>query len=422
MFQKLRALKQSEMLKNGITLLSASTLSQLIAFIIYPIITRQYSPDELGVLSLFLSIVGIGTILASGKYELAIMVEKKKKDAAAAFDISFIINISLCLISLLLILLFKPWMIETFHLESISFFMNYIPLLIFLSTLGFVVSYWFNRNKKFYLSARYNIVQSTVNSSLKVGFGALGFTQWGLIASSIIGQAVGVIAVFLKKSTIDQLFVFNKLRMKKVAIKQANFPKYTLPHSFVNTLANNLPIMILAAYFNMTEVGLFSLGLTLGFKPISIFTASINQVFFQKTSQNTSNGINTYPILKSFCIKTFLLALPFFVLLYFILPFTVEWLFGAKWIKTAEYLQLMLPWFLMALLASSLCYMPAVVGKQRIALFVEIIYTICRISALLIGVWLKDIKLAVLLFSLVNTLFISGSLTWFLYLAKHQKL
>lgn len=420
MFQKIRSSFQSELVKNGITLLSASTISQIIALIVYPIITRQYSPEELGVLAVFLPIVGIGTILASGKYELAIMVEKRKKDAAAAFDISFFLTLFLVILTSVLVLIFKPWLIKTFKLESISLFMNFIPLLIFLSSLGFILTYWFNRNKRFALTARYNIVQSSVNSGLKVGFGSLGLTQWGLIAASIIGQLMGVLSVFFKKKDFEKLFKFEKLRMIKVAKKQANFPKYTLPHAFVNTLASSVPIMILAVYFDMAEVGLFALGITIGFKPISILTGSMNQVLFQKSTQNKAEGISSFPLLLNFCRKTLLIATPVFIIAYLFLPPTVEWLFGHAWVKAGEYIQLMLPWFLAALMASSLSYMPAVAGKQFTAMIIEIVYATCKISVLFIGVLQNDIRLAILLFSIVNALFVSGLLVWFLYLAKQD--
>lgn len=421
MIEKIKALSKSETVKNGVTLLSASSLSQLIAIVVYPIVTRQYNPDELGVLSLFLSIVGIGTILASGKYELAIMVEKNKKNAATAFDLSFLLMLSISLLFWILLIVFKPLLISVFKLESVAGYFHFVPLLIFLSCLGFVLTYWFNRTKRFNLSARYNIVQSATNSSLKVGFGALGFTQWGLIAASIVGQVVGLLSVFFKKKDFDYLFRFKKKRMRKMAVLHADFPKFTLPHSFINTLSGNLPIMILAAHFNMTEVGLFSLGITMGFKPITVFTGSVNQVFFQKVTENKNLGISSYQLLKAFCIKTILLTLPLFVVLYFALPPVVKWVFGQEWTKAGEYLQLMLPWFFVSLMSSSLCFMPAVAGKQLKAMVLEIFYTTLRLTALFIGVWLKDIKLAIFLFSLVNALYIGGLLIWFLYLAKYDK-
>lgn len=421
LINKINTYSKSETVKNGVKLLSASSLSQLIAIIVYPIVTRQYNPSELGVLSLFLSIVGIGTILAGGKYELAIMVEKERKNAAAAFDLTFLLTLGLSLLFWILLMLFKPWVISTFKLQEVEAYFNYIPILIFFSAIGFVLTYWFNRIKRFNLSARYNLVQSAANSSLKVGFGALGFTQWGLIAASVIGQILGVFSVFFKKKDYDSLFKFKKERMKSIAIKHADFPKYTLPHAFINTLAGNIPIMILAAYFNMTEVGLFSLGITMGFKPITLFTASVNQVFFQKVTENKHAGISSYDLLKKYCLKIIVISLPLFILLYFALPYLVEFFFGAKWLKSGVYLQLMLPWFFVSLMASTLCFMPAVVGKQFMAMVLEIIYTFLRIGALFIGVWFGNIKLAVLLFALVNAVFIAGLTLWYLYLAKQDK-
>lgn len=422
LFPQIKSFTRSGIVKNSITLLSASSLSQVIAIIVYPIVTRQYNPNELGVLSLFLSIVGIGSILASGKYEAAVMVEKEKKTAAAAFDLSFLINIGVSLVFLVAFVFFKSFIIKVFHIESVAEYVNYIPLLIFLSSLGLVFTYWFNRINRFNVSARYNIVQSAANSSLKVGFGTLGLTQWGLIAASVLGQLIGVISVFIRKSDYSSLFKFEKKTMKEVAIRQANFPKFMLPHTFINTLSGNLPIMILAAYFNMTEVGLFSLGITMGFKPITLFAGSVNQVFFQKVSQNKAEGINSYLLLKNFCVKTLLIGAPAFLILYFSIPELVKFLFGSTWIKAGEYLQLMLPWFLIALMSSSICFMPAVAQKQLKAMVLEIVYAILRISALFIGVWQQNIKLAILLFSFVNTIYISGLLIWYLRLAKNDNL
>ncbi len=421
MFQRIKSLRKSEMVKNSFTLLSASTLSQLIAIVVYPIVTRQYSPDELGMLSLFLSIVGVGTILASGKYELAIMIEKEKKDSAAAFDLSFLLNLALCFVMLIVILFFKDWIVNTFHIEPIADYLVYVPLLIFLSALGFVLTYWFNKINRFRLTARYNLVQSSINSGLKVFFGAFGFTQWGLIFANVIGQFVGLLSVFYKKPYFSTLFAFNRKHMHSVAVRQANFPKFTLPHAFINTLAGNLPVLILAAAFNMTEVGLFALGMTMGFKPITVLTGSLNQVFFQKVSINKANGINSFPLIKSFCVKVLLIGLPVFVVLFFLMPSLVTWLFGASWQRAGEYLQCLLPWFFIAIMSSSLSFMPAVAGKQFTAMVLEILYTTLRVLALFIGVWQQDIKLSICLFAGVSAIFVSGLLIWFLYLLKTNK-
>ncbi len=413
-----RILNKSEMVKNGFMLLSSSTVAQLLAVIFYPIITRQYSPAELGAVSLFLSIVGIGSILATAQYESAILLESEEVNAVAVFDLTFLINLGITGFALTSLLLFKNSIIKLFNVEGISQFLWLIPVMIFLTTLGFVFTYWFNRQNRFSYTARYNLVQSASNSTMKVFLGAISYTHWGLFVSSIWGQIAGIGSVIFNKSLINPLFQFNKKRMSEVAIRHFKFPVYTLPHAFINTIAGNLPVLILSAWFNMTEVGLFSLGVTLGFRPISMLTTSMNQVFFQKVSSNKNNGVESYSLLLRFCKKAIYITLPLFAIAFVIIKPATVLIFGAAWIGAGVYLQLMLPWFFISILTSTLCFMPALVGKQRQAMILEIIYTGLRAGALLIGVLHRDIYLAVLLFSLVTSFCLAAFLIWYLLLAK----
>lgn len=45
--------------KNSAQLLSANVVAQAIGLLVYPILTRLYSPDDFGLFNLFLSIGGI---------------------------------------------------------------------------------------------------------------------------------------------------------------------------------------------------------------------------------------------------------------------------------------------------------------------------------------------------------------------------
>jgi len=410
---------RSELVKNSITLLSANTLSQLIAIAVYPVVTRQYAPSDLGALSLLLSIVGICTILATGKYESAVMLEKKDSDAAAAFDLTIVINLILCLLIAVLLLFFKPFLISIFQMQSIESFVWFIPPMVFLAAMGFSATFWFNRQNRFRLSARYNLSQSITNNGLKVAFGALQYTYIGLVLANLAGQIAGILSVFSHRNHSDGLFRFNKQTMQQIAVRHKHFPIYQMPHAFVNTLAGNLPVLILAAKFNMTEVGLFSLGITLGFRPINVLTSSVNQVFFQKVSANTAGGISSYSLLSAFSRKFFTIGFPLLIPAIFTVKPLAVFIFGNEWAGAGSYLQMMLPWFFFTVVASSLSFMPSVANKQKEAMFIEFIYMAFRILALLTGVWFSNMHLAIGLFSAVSSVFMAGQTIWYLSLAKN---
>ena len=67
--------------RNFLTMLSGNTLSQLIPFIIAPILSRIFSPEEFAVLANFMAIVGVIGIISTGRLEHAVPIPQDHKKA-----------------------------------------------------------------------------------------------------------------------------------------------------------------------------------------------------------------------------------------------------------------------------------------------------------------------------------------------------
>ena len=116
---------KSEFSKNVLTLMTGTTIAQAIPIAISPILTRIYTPEDFGVLALFVAITTIFGTIANGRYELAIMLPKKDEDAINIFALGFIITCFISLILLILVLIFmRNWLI------LLSFIMKYQSLMI----------------------------------------------------------------------------------------------------------------------------------------------------------------------------------------------------------------------------------------------------------------------------------------------------
>jgi O-antigen/teichoic acid export membrane protein len=84
--------------------MAGTGLSQLLTIASSPILTRLYNPFEFGKLAFFMSACALISIFSTGRYELAIMLPKNEK---TAFNLLiFVIALSLCLNSSLLIIFF----------------------------------------------------------------------------------------------------------------------------------------------------------------------------------------------------------------------------------------------------------------------------------------------------------------------------
>lgn len=407
-----------ELIKNSATLLSANAISQGIAFAVLPVIARLYSPDELGILALFLGIEGLLSVIANGKYDSAIVLSKSKSMAANTFNLCFLINAVFSLLILIVLLLGSHQILSILHYESLEGVIYYLPFFVFIVAFAQASIFWFNYNKRFALTARYTLWQGLINNGLKVGSGFLKAGLMGLVWANLSSHFISILSCFTRKETWNQLFHFNKKEILVAASEHRKFPLYTLPHTFINMVSGNLPILLLSGYFGMAEIGFFNMGITIGFRPINLLSSSLDQVISQSMAERVNKQEPIWNSLYQSVRKLFIFALPAFIVLFFLVPYIVKFFLGEQWDQSALYIQIMIPWFLFALFAASLSSVPSIFGKQRIALIIEIIYIVARLISLIIGIYIQNFVWAIILFSFVSAVVLMAQLTWYLLLVK----
>ena len=122
-------IKKSQFIKNITLLLSGNIFGQLIPIIASVILTRLYSPDDFAVLAYFLIITSIISVIAGGRYELAIMLPEDEKKAKTLYVISLIFNVSISGIVALVCYLFGSGFAALFNAEILIGYLYLIPLL-----------------------------------------------------------------------------------------------------------------------------------------------------------------------------------------------------------------------------------------------------------------------------------------------------
>jgi O-antigen/teichoic acid export membrane protein len=415
----IKKIYSSEFFKYSAALLSSNAISQLIAIAAYPFITRIYSPEIFGEFTLFLSIVSILAIFPTGKYELAIILPKSEKKAVALFQLCILLNGLFFVLSFFIIFIWKAEIASLFNQESLLPLLPFLPFLVLLTGLWQTLNYYFIRQKKYYNISTYNITQSSIGSGLKCILGIKGFFRSGLVWGTFLGQFLAVvISLIAGKSHLKEVKKIEKAKIIQTAKIYSNFPKYELPNELLNTFAISLPILLLSVYFDMKEIGFFSLALTVGFRPINLFTTSVYQVLYRKMSERFQNREKIKKELFLFCKTCTITVLPFFILLLFISEWAFGILFGLEWKAAGFYLKWMLPWLFMSILVPSLSFIPDLFFKQKTVMFIEILYVALRIIALLIGVYYQNFHLAIILYCCISTCRYITLLFWYFYLIK----
>lgn len=404
--------------RDSVKLLSANVIAQTVGLLVYPILTRVYSPDDFGLLNLFLSIGGVLTLLGTAEYQYAIVLPEKDADARAVFHVGLII-LTLVTILTLISLPFGSQIASLFNAPQLGQWLWLLPFYVLVIGLWTLLNYYYTRYKQFNYISAYQVSSSLTNAATKVGFGYAGFLSGGLIVSSVIGPFVGCITSFAVswKNGITSIFTLSSHSERKSVAKQyIKFPAFSLPKSLVNVLSGNMPAFLLTPFFGLSELGFFAMAITLAYRPVNMICGSVYQVLYQRVAYLVNQHQSIKHLLSEFISKTMLVTIPCFVGLYFILPWLTQLLLGEGWEMTATIIRLMLFWLAMVLVTTTINFIPDIFGKQHGLLVFEIGYLVARIVGLYIGIAYNDFILAVTLYVAAGFVFMLLELIWFLWI------
>ncbi len=328
-------------LYRGVLVLGSGTaVAQLIGIVTAPIITRLYTPSDLGVLAVYssiLAIFGVGAIL---RYEFAYALPKENDDAINHFGLSLIL---LCITTagFTLILLFgRDLLINTFDLGSIEQYIWFLLIGFFGMGLYTMLNYWAIRQRDYGRITYTKINQGAGGSVCKILLGILSFGPVGLIIGHIVSQIAGIttLARAMWKKERNSLKAISWSRMKSVAGEYKSFPVFAFPASIVNTMSLQLPPLILLALYDSEVVGYYALANMLVVLPGSLISGSMGQAYLGEASKMVRERSQE---LRSLYVRTlkhlFIIAVPLIGIPALFAPFIVPFIFGEAWAEAGWY-------------------------------------------------------------------------------------
>jgi hypothetical protein len=91
--EKMLKILKSEFTKNVAALITGTTIAQAIPLLIAPVLTRIYTPEDFGLLATLTSMTMIVGSVATGRYEMALIIPKKESYADNLFIIGLIFSL-----------------------------------------------------------------------------------------------------------------------------------------------------------------------------------------------------------------------------------------------------------------------------------------------------------------------------------------
>ena len=287
------------------------------------------------------------------------------------------------------------------------YFVYFIPLSVFFISLISAFDYWNIRLNSYNYVSIGNITKSTTISASQIITGISNFKSLGLIPGLIIGQFFNLVIIcpFVFKNISSLKKHVSIKRMLFLASKYKDIPIFNTISTFINTLSNELPVLLITRFFFFFSAGEYGLTVKVSKTPPGIIGQSISQVFFREASLIYNSNQNLYEFIKKSYKTLFVTALIIFIPL-FIISFYLEFIFGNDWNEVGIQVRILTPWLFIGYLNSPISSLSTILNKQKTILILNILFLVARFLAINLGyVIFKSVNASLVLFSITGVIF-----------------
>ena len=366
--------------------MTGTTIAQAIPIAISPILTRMYTPEDFGLLALFLVLCSILSIIATGRYEMAIMSSESDDEAKQIVFLSILVAAFTFSITSTLIWFFDTEIVLLLGNSEIKNWLYAVPFMILFYGTYQSIDYWLNRQKKYRRMSENKLIQVGSVSILQLIIGLL--SKSGLIFGSICGWIFSIFVVF-KRSRI-KYSDFRLKESKKVLLKHKDYPLFQAPSSVLNSIATESPVIFISRSFLDATVGFFSLVLRTLNAPSALIAKSMGQVYFQRVSEHANSSPHLLlSDIYSVAFKLSLLSLILFLPIVFFGPELFSIIFGKEWFQAGLYAQILVYSIALKFVVSPLSTIFFAIDKIKVASSWQLAYFVVTISVLVIATSLE---------------------------------
>jgi O-antigen/teichoic acid export membrane protein len=379
---------RSDFARNVFTVFRGATIAQAIPVALSFVLTRLYTPADLGALALYVSIITIAGMAATGRYELAILIPRRDREAFDLFVLSILASaaFSIVLFGLLIgVSAVAPHALTRFH--ALGPFLYALPASVFLIAAFQSLNYWYNRRRYYGSFANARIGQAATMGTVQVTAGAMKTGAAGLIGGYLSGQVVCVLTlVWLSSAEFrDRLAASSRNRVRAAGRRHIEFPRYLIPGHLANVASMQVPVLFLSYWYPASAVGSYSLAERVLVLPMTLIGAAIGDVYRQQaaaTYQETGNCRSLY--LRTARRLAAIAVLPI-ALGIVVAPSVFPVVFGSAWRTSGEIAQLLGVMVFFQLVSSPLSQTVYLAGMYRADLIWQLTRLALAVAAFYFG-------------------------------------
>jgi O-antigen/teichoic acid export membrane protein len=367
---------RGELKKGVVTLVGASALGQALIAVTAPLITRLYSPADVGAYSVAGSILSVLIVITCLRYEWAIPLPNSDVDAADVFALCIVVAIVTSLTVGVVLWFFGAAILTRLGAQALGPWAWLIAVGQLGSGVVLALVGWAIRTKKFTDIGINRLTQnaSLIGVQLVLGLARLG--PLGMLLGSVVGYSVGA-GRLARRAWRTHSHAFKAVSwsgIRYAARRYRRFPIFSSGSALLNSLGEQAPLLVLVAIYGAAVGGQFALAVRVSALPVTLIAAAVSQVFVAETARMAREEPHALRGMFGRTTRTLaIVAAGPFLALAVLAPILAGLVFGDAWRDVGLFVAILTPMFYLQLVASPTGGTLDVLERQDLHLLREIL-------------------------------------------------
>lgn len=400
-------------------LASGTALGQVIVVLVTPLLTRLYSPADMGAFGLLLSFLAVATVAVTLRLDFAIATTSDESKATRLLLACLLLTpmTSVAMSGLFAVLVDREWLsYGQLPLWSAA------PIGVALVLTGWFMSlrFWHVSRQDFRSVGRSLVMQGIGRAGASVAFGFGGLDWLGLAAGELAGRALGIRSLW-RRARVVVVHEFSAVGLRGVLLSVRSASSYVsvvLPSSLINAVAAALPLPVISILFGTESAGQFALVWRVASVPGALVSASVADVFHAHATWARGDPNGDLPgLLRRTVRQLAWLSTLIYVPSCLLAPLVFGWIFGAAWRPAGMLMLLLLPLWWCSMVTSPVSRLPIVLGRPALKLAYDVAFLVLPLGAL-IGFSSQGLEVAVTAYGIAASIAVLGFLALMLRLSR----
>lgn len=255
---------------------------QVIAFVFNLIMANLLLPSDFGLISVLAVFIAISTTLIDSGFGNALIREKEEPDNtvySTIFLFNFFISVSIYLV----LYISSPFIASYFDKPILLTLSRIACIPIIINALGLVQQVKLIRQVDFKTITRINLTSTIVSGCIAIVSAYKGLGVYAIVVQNISNSILKIILLWAKTKWIPQIHF-----SKKVLSRFFSYSSKIAIVGIINVIFDNLYILFIGKYHNMTKLGYYSYAKKIHDVPSFAISLAVQDVTFPVLSKLVS--------------------------------------------------------------------------------------------------------------------------------------